>query len=112
MIPEAEAVKKWCPLSRGPMGQNRASAADDGVVIIGPCIGSACMAWRWVDDGDRIEHDEKQVKKPEGQLNPPFSNCPEGYEVSSHDSAGWYWCRREISRQPPRGYCGAFGRPE
>lgn len=55
MLTEEEARGKWCPFVRTGNGNNRVSAppikagaplADEAV---GPCIASACMAWRWIE---------------------------------------------------------------
>lgn len=72
---EAEAKTKWCPFVRcGPYGTNRLtpeSMTGDqplGVSPIGPCIGSACMAWIWGEP--RIIEDvtigDKQATEAQG----------------------------------------------
>lgn len=59
---DAEAI--WCPfgrravgdegvgtaaVNRGPSGQfNRADVA----ISLSPCLGSQCMAWRWLSNGE------------------------------------------------------------
>lgn len=62
MLTEEEAKTKWCPQSRpvfprvedcGYQTGNRNSVADGDSQIMpqSSCIGSACMAWRWIADG-------------------------------------------------------------
>jgi hypothetical protein len=66
---EEEAKTKWCPMARGvnESGGNRIAygSAGDGPVeddytteaaMKYPCIGSACMAWRWDSVGMEYEH--------------------------------------------------------
>ncbi len=74
------------------------------------CIGSNCMWWRWgVSD---LKFDDVQtLRKPDGEINPPFSNCPEGYEVDSHDCDGYYQASKN-KRIVKLGYCGLAGKPE
>lgn len=103
---EDEAKTKMCcgPLhfsSTDPNGQR--------------CIGSACMAWRQTfGGGDVVEADIKWLTKPKGETNPPFSNAPEGYRVTSHDSFGWYTVRRDevIGHEAATGFCGLAGTPQ
>lgn len=73
---EDEAKTKWCPFARvcvlGPdddsmIGFNRIQRNDEDVNEFqtnGPmrCIGSACMAWRWLD----TPKDEPFTIKPSG----------------------------------------------
>lgn len=110
MFTEEQAKTKWCPkvqiaaaASGDQSGEwyNRPADADKF-----HCIGSACMAWveatgAWTEYEYR--HD---LMKPPGELNPPFSNCPEGFEVARHDSGGRYQARRASKEHPPMGRCG------
>lgn len=98
---ESEAKTKWCPQSRvmvtsfeGPVGvsppsHNRRVDATS-IKDVGPCIASACMAWRW----DRLE----EVK--EGGDHP--HKWPDVAPCHSKDT------ERRFVRF---GYCGLAGRP-
>lgn len=71
---EEEAKAKWCPFGRvvgtaggyPPIGQpvfNRAQEQGEvSAVPVGPCIASACMAWRW--DGTHVNDPDD----PKGDL--------------------------------------------
>ncbi len=59
IVTEEAAEMKWCPFTRSGMhgtntsaGLNRPADFIPGTVN---CIGSACMAWRWLTD------DENQI---------------------------------------------------
>ncbi len=49
IVKEAEAKGKWCPFSRGEGGVNRHGPGSGDEVR---CIGSACMAWQWEEEGN------------------------------------------------------------
>lgn len=55
MITEAEAKTKWCPLSRELSSEGGASFNRNGHGRI-DCIGSACMAWRRVENIDHTDY--------------------------------------------------------
>ena len=76
------------------------------------CIASDCMAWRWLSKGgDIIESDIKHLRIPKGEVNPPFSNTPEGYRVTNYDTWGAFTCRKDevVGHEPGTGYCGLAG---
>ncbi len=62
-ISEDEAKRMWCPEARrlycdedgSGAGINRRNELDP--VKVAPCLGSDCMAWRWVPSGSIISHD-------------------------------------------------------
>jgi hypothetical protein len=55
---EDEAKTKWCPAFRGnDHGVNRPLDLDTNA-LMGRCIASACMAWRW-------DYPHVQTNKPE-----------------------------------------------
>lgn len=88
MMTEEEAKKKWCPMAfpGGMAGCNRAMPIDDGEAR-SLCIGSKCMAWRW-----STEVATNSDSAGEFKFNPaPGPNDKDNL---------------------PRGYCGAFGRPD
>jgi hypothetical protein len=73
---EAEAKTKWC----------HQTGRDPEL----PCIGSLCMAWRWLDEDDREDalHRGKVKRKPKkGTSGPPE------------------W----VPQNQRRGYCGLAG---
>jgi hypothetical protein len=111
---EDEAKTKWCPNVRVNVGThqtgNRLGAMANGVDSRLACIGSACMAWRSYDIVEDRETECISLAKPRGELNPPFSNCPDGFSVTRHDSDGYYDAisPRKVTRH---GFCGAFGAP-
>lgn len=91
---EDEARRKLCHRTLGRTG--------------GPmnCWGSDCVAW--VETAPETDEYERKygLRKPKGQLNPPFSNCPEGFEVTGHDSHGYYQVRKKVGVIPAQGNCG------
>lgn len=79
---EEEAKTKWCPMAR----------ERDGAMF--PCIGSACMAWRWIgvlSDGKRHYSDEALFAARNQHLTPSAGGMNSG--------------------DFPLGYCGLAGRP-
>lgn len=90
MITEAEAKTKWCPFANvyvpyqntGAAG-NRGLSTNNNLATLTLCVGSACMAWRWIEPGHK-----KWV--PDDQ----------------HTDDGYY------QRQAPtHGFCGLAGKP-
>ena len=92
---EEEAKTKWCPFARVIVGQadgshiatqppyNRFQRADDRTAVppASYCIGSACMAWRWIKPIPRFKEGTMEV-------DPETLNLP-----------------------PTHGYCGLAGKP-
>lgn len=90
---EDEAKKKVCHLPQRGM-----------------CIASLCMAWRTTQPSGE-QYDYKNLYKPKGETNPPFSNCPKGYEVTDH-SVHLYSARKLIKEnEPGTGFCILLGEP-
>jgi hypothetical protein len=53
-LTEAEAKKRWCPFARAPGNYAYGLPTNNRNERGGPtarakCIGSDCMAWRWID---------------------------------------------------------------
>jgi hypothetical protein len=66
MYTEADAKTKWCPFARAlvsisplsdPTRHTAIASANRGnnAELLGWCVGSACMAWRWNDGLDLID---------------------------------------------------------
>jgi hypothetical protein len=47
---EEQAKTKWCPFSRNFYNQGPYNRTPWGIDKASMCIGSECMAWRWVKD--------------------------------------------------------------
>lgn len=47
---EEEAKTKWCPFSRFYSTTGAFNRSGDGIDRASKCIGSGCMAWRWIKD--------------------------------------------------------------
>jgi hypothetical protein len=86
---EEEAKTKWCPFTRngGEAGCNRVASTE--------CIGSACMAWRWIGDRSFID----AIKKHRADTGSSLVEAKE--YVESHPEL---WATRN-------GYCGLAGKP-
>ena len=66
---EQEAKAKWCPFARvDSTGSNRPNPGPNADTQAGwpPCIGSACMAWRWDPNQAVGEYNSQydRIKKP------------------------------------------------
>lgn len=94
LMTEEQARTKWCPHARivdgyseGAGGCNRWVNKSDEIL----CIASGCMAWRWRSKRSVV-----------------FSDRPDGDDGLT----GMVNERPNYEGDEPRGYCGAFGRPE
>lgn len=128
-LTEEEAKTKWCPMARNAgvtfrdtgmaVSVNRDCAEHHGAENCN-CIGSACAAWRWVagkvlwDETDRPSpspgSSDIQWIKNFLQMMPEHSLR---LAKDTHDAL----VRGEVTdlwlyMTQPRGYCGAFGKPE
>lgn len=105
ILTEEEARMKWCPETRVAIDALGCGSAnrfgDGGNSYLGSqtvCIGSACMAWRWGNQGYE-EAETSLGQKPKG----------DGWrQIDRGDSYGLRWRRDTGSRQ---GYCGKAGKP-
>ena len=97
LVTEEQAKEMWCP---------QTPAIKSGASL--HCLGAACMWWRW-GPSDYLSDDSKDFRKLPGELNPPFSNCPEGYEVTIRDHFGFTAVKN--ARVVKRGFCGMAGKP-
>ena len=126
MVTEEEARKKWCPFVRLMSVAKRDGKRDTAVTAFNRialtsdaathdmspaaarCIASECMAWRWGE----IESENDGVyegRLEPGEFNPPFAQCPPGYEVTSYNSASF--CAVKNHRNVVKGWCGLAGKP-
>lgn len=129
MITEAEAKTKWCPLARTPIdapdglitGFIPANRSERGLPASCLCIGSACMAWRWIEShpASRLQYaygsDGNHLQR--GAAEPPRPpSIPESWEWQPGDPDALETTQprwRETGAEAllrRQGYCGAFGR--
>ena len=115
MYTEDDAAGRWCPWVRarvitcthqdyGPF--NRTVAMTGDATADARCIGSRCIAWRWLPN-EPVVRDEPATYQPQpgeellgkqARWNPHLGH-PEEYVM--------------VATVPPRtGYCGIAGRPE
>lgn len=108
-LTELDARKKFCPFSFTAVPVVNEYGAE--IQCSGPwtCKGSECMAWR--ADPVSPEWDELVVNRLRGEDNPPFSNCPDGWEVLSYGTGSTYKVHRKRDPKPATGYCGLAGKP-
>lgn len=108
-ITEAEAAKRWCPFTRDTANasewhSNRPSFADAGAKGHDLCIGSACMAWRVLDNGwEFVEFGQTSPFKVAKDIQPP-----EGWVVFNNGALDIGWKRKS---RPVTGFCGLAGKP-
>lgn len=106
MLTEDEAKTKWCPFSR--MAFQYREGCNDAMITcnrdelggpVGPCIASACMAWRW-GDGREVGTNQKCERCGGSGVvvvdagGEDCSGCVSGYQVDI----------------VPTGYCGLAGK--
>lgn len=110
---EDEAKTKWCPYGRSPTTDDKGLIAlgapvtnrrTDGRIDAGSlCLGSACMAWRWI--GFEFERCGTIETK---QINPASEGLGDGWEWSEGQAGDWAWFRPLLARP---GCCGLAGKP-
>lgn len=90
MLTEKEASERWCPFVGARFITATPPASDK-------CIGSRCMAWRWIEDGDE-DVVYNQTEKPSGDGWQPYSDSP--------SNCAW---KRPRPAGERKGYCGLAG---
>ena len=104
-VTEAQAREKWCPHAVASHTDPRAGFHDDGRPIVHPCIGSACMSWRWFGFPADDAYAEA-VKKAAEEIDDKTSNRR---NAAAHVNAN----REKYGLSTERlGYCGLAGAPE
>lgn len=102
---EDEAKTKWCPHAVASHTNPRNGFDGRGGLAVHPCIGSACMAWRWLP----LLADEafkNAVIKAAGDIGDKTEN--------RHKAAAHVIANRAaygLPTQPFDGFCGLAGRP-
>lgn len=111
---EEEARMKWCahvkfaPDTLTGVSGNRFDGGPEKWDAECRCIASHCMAWR--EGPPTIMADEFcEGIVLANEFNPPFSNVPDGFEVTSYNSRGWRASKNGIAKAT--GYCGLAGKP-
>lgn len=129
---EDEAKEKWCPFARcnHDNGGNRPAYGNGGdgpveddyctdVAMQSPCIGSACMAWRWESAAREQMRLPRHATEVDGEpvvvagtLRVIGGKCWR-YSHSDVDENGEFdLLHRAPSDDAPRdGYCGLAGQP-
>lgn len=106
LLTEREAKTKWCAQARvavnGTGSLNRADGCYTG------CLGSECMAWRWLDKTAKCQP-VKTVDVPVGKASTSDALKPTpGHKWVSgkrdHNAVTW-------GLFPMLGYCGLAGKP-
>lgn len=109
MTTEAEASKRWCPLTTLHSARPTFLTSDS---LYGACIGSHCMAWRWSTQlrrTYRIADDAAATVEPERPTWVPASWT--WTQTEDGEPAGWLEPEADAQARR-RGYCGLAGRPE
>lgn len=84
---EEDAKTKWCPYSRleawpFPPDSPMATGYTAAEVNQGRCIGSACMAWRWVQrvkNQDDLDAQSNMMMYPVKRIRPILENTEQGH---------------------------------
>jgi len=124
LLTETQAAKKWCPHVRFAFGDDDSAAnrwESVSETLLAPskcqCIGSDCMAWRWLDPsvkpamrnvlGNSWAETEADTDGRPPEVPADWEFCP----ATDEDAACW----REpeaAANAKRRGYCGLSGLPK
>jgi hypothetical protein len=106
-VTEQEAFTKWCPFVRHVIDESTKAACNrdpdtgnpDRPTLWNRCLGSECMAWRWVPHGRQL----LSAVAREGWDHISAEDSEDGHECWIEPEDAW------IARW--HGFCGLAGKP-
>jgi hypothetical protein len=121
---EDEAKTKWCPHAvashtdpRAQTGYQREELGLPADTFLHACIGSGCMAWRWLD-GD-AEMFAVRLERPAADQPQDHAPGAEWSYVGPHqhnsrhtDNNNHFWFKRPWVPGKRGGFCGLAGAPQ
>lgn len=113
-LTEQEAAGRWCPFARDFTDQDGKIATvnrGDPKMLDNRCIGSRCMAWRWIES--EYEHTITVHERGYGPPRPPEGEGWELTEVGREGPEQWEHPGGAFRRKRARrtGLCGLAGPP-